>query len=673
MAATGVVLDASGFEVLAKGARVGPRRVLGAADVSLLEDVTARYVGAVATRSGTRTFLGLGRELYSWLDGDGRAMRTVTGRLGPVEFEVRASGAPSSAGWAVLRAPWELLAEPDGGFLTGDALLRFSVARRVGQPATGAGPDGFRLGLAFMASSPWGRNDLDYEAEEAAIRLAVGADRVDLLVEDTGDPVELGRRLADVRGMPVVHLSCHGHNAWRQPDGKRAPVLMLEDEQGSARPTTAADLLSRLRNTPRLVFVSACLTATGNEVARRTSGLGGGRTRDFLTEPVSAVEPMPDSGGGLVAHSLATALVAAGVPSVLGWDGSVQDRAATVFAAHLYGALAEQAPLAEAVGDARRALLTHDVEGVRADWHLARLWLGPTGGGPVAGGTLKRSLTPADRGTRALLTDKPHPAASPVNRRPELQQALRALRGGNGAGVLLHGPAGSGKSVLAARIIDRFPDHAVGVVLGDYTALAVFDAVARAVQTLPEARTLLDRALADVRDERPHALERVLIDVLTGPCAQAGAGRRPLLLVIDELDQVLEGQAENGHRFRPDVVPALAAVLRSFAAGGTDSRLLITSQYPFALDGLQHHLHEVRLEPRRRDLSGTDIRARDAEQESQTLNEPAERHDESKEPADPPAEKSSPPATFTASTSGDGSHIYQSAASMHITQERRKR
>ena len=40
---------------------------------------------------------------------------------------------------------------------------------------------------------------------------------------------------------------------------------------------------------------------------------------------------------------------------------------------------------------------------VRADWHLARLWLGPAGGGPVVAGTRKRSLIPATHGTKTFL------------------------------------------------------------------------------------------------------------------------------------------------------------------------------------------------------------------------------------------------------------------------------
>ena len=56
-----------------------------------------------------------------------------------------------------------------------------------------------------------------------------------------------------------------------------------------------------------------------------------------------------------------------------------------------------------------------------------------------------------------------------MGRRLELQQALRALRAGERAGVLLHGQGRLGKSSLAARIADRHPGHAMAVVFGDYS------------------------------------------------------------------------------------------------------------------------------------------------------------------------------------------------------------
>ncbi|RUL95210.1 tetratricopeptide repeat protein [Verrucosispora sp. FIM060022] len=589
--ATGLVLDDTGFEVLVDGERVGPRRTLSAEDATLLDTLAARYVRAVQANNDDEVFIALGRELFDWLDGE---HRQLTGLLkqapAPLIFEVQGPRTPSERGWAVLRAPYELLARPSGGFLMQE-WTQFSVVRRLGSPGPTPLLDGFRLGLAFMAAAPRGQHELDFEAEEAAILRTVGDTRLDLMVEDTGDPEQLAHRLADLGGFPVLHLSCHGVNNWSAQPGRRGvPALILENEVGDARPTTAADLVRLLTTMPRLMFVSACLTATAADATGHLPPGSGRRTGQGRSE----------GGTPLVAHSLATTLVTAGVPAVLGWDGSVNDRAAIIFAEKLYGQLGKRADLAEAVGEARRALFDSKDMTVRADWHLARLWLGPTGGGPLVAGARRRSLVGAVRGITTFLAGKEQvPVASAdmfVGRRPELQQALRALRSGERAGVLLHGQGRLGKSSLAARIVDRFPERAVAVVFGDYSAMAILDEIAKAVRAYPTARDLIECRRPEVRD-RPEALEDVLIDLLAGPCAQEGDGQRPLLLVIDDLEQILDPDPTGLHRVKTGSAPVLAAVLRAFDPLETDSRLLLTSRYLFTLGGLESRLETVQLRP----------------------------------------------------------------------------
>ena len=557
--------------------------------MEFLAGLAARYAGAVRAGSDAGVFAGLGRELYGWLEGDeGRLAGLLERAAAPVVFEVAGPRSPSDAEWAVLRAPFELLAAPGGGFLAADELMRFCVARRLGRAGERPPLDGFGLGLAFMASAPRGAGELDFEAEEAAVLAAVGESRIDLLVEDTGDPQQLAQRLAGPGGLPAVHLSCHGVNSWQaRPGGPGVPVLMMEDDAGGPRPATAGELVRLLAPVPRLVFVSACLTATGADAPDDLPPGDGGKGS-------------AGAGGGLVAHSLATALVTAGVPAVIGWDGSVGDRAATVFAGQLYGALAGGADLAVAAGDARRALLESQDRQLREDWHLARVWLGPAGGGPLVAGTRRRSLVPATRGTKVFL-DRKHqvPVAAPdmfVGRRPELQQALRALRSGQRAGVLLHGQGRLGKSSLAARIADRLPEYAVAVVHGQYGALAILDAVTEAVRTDPAARRLAEAGLAEVR-ERPEAIEPVLTDLLAGPCAQPGGEGRPLLLVIDDLEQILVPDPDGPHRVAARHAGVLAGVLRAFDPAYTASRLLVTSRFTFTLGGLQERLEAVQLRP----------------------------------------------------------------------------
>ncbi|MEV5525927.1 CHAT domain-containing protein [Streptomyces prunicolor] len=436
--------------------------MLQTSDVDLLNAVAGQYVDAVRNGSRDQALLTVGRELYRWLDGDlGQLTRLLDEASAPLVFEVRAPTKPSAAAWALLRAPFELLAAPEGEFLAAAPKL-FAVARRLGRPSTAQELDGYRLGVAFMASAPRGQHELDFEAEEMAILNAVGETSLDLVVEDSGNPEHLGRRLSELGGMPVVHLSCHGLHNWRPgPDEPATPVLLMEDELGDGLPTSADALVGLLTPRPRLAFVSACLTATGADVTGHVPG-GAGRRGGPAAEP-----------GGWVAHSMATGLVAAGIPAIIGWEGSVSDEAATRFAERLYRQLSRRVEVAEAVADARRHLLACSDERQRAEWHLARLWLGPAGGGKLVAGTRKRQMVPPHHVTKTFL-DRKHqlPVAAAemfVGRRPELQHTLRALRGGQKVGVLLHGQGRLGKSSLAARIADRHPNRAVAVVFGDYS------------------------------------------------------------------------------------------------------------------------------------------------------------------------------------------------------------
>ncbi|WP_405701058.1 hypothetical protein OG209_28245 [Streptomyces sp. NBC_01383] len=157
----------------------------------------------------------MGRELYRWLDGElGELTRLCDEAQGPLVFEVRGPARPSATEWALLRAPYELLAAPGGGFLAQE-LSSFAVARRLRRPGPAPALDGFRLGVAFMASAPRGQHELDFEAEEMAVLRAAGATSLDLVVEDSGNPEHLGGRLSELGGMPVVHLFCHGLHEWQ--------------------------------------------------------------------------------------------------------------------------------------------------------------------------------------------------------------------------------------------------------------------------------------------------------------------------------------------------------------------------------------------------------------------------------------------------------------------------
>lgn len=265
MVATVLIRDDS-FTVLAGDTPLGTRRALDGEALRFLQGLTGRYA-FLEQRPDPVAAFAIGGDLYRWVDGDQHLLgRLLEGATPPLLFSIHCpSRTPSPVEWALLQAPWELLAN-DRGYLAADALLQFSPQRRLGPTEPLPALDDCRLGLAFMAAAPAGAAELDYEAEESAILNAVGTTHLDLLVEESGEADTLGRHLAAAGGLPLLHLSCHGQHAWRASPGEPPrPILLLEDGRGGPDPTDAAGLLRALRPAPpQLLFLSACLSAAAS-------------------------------------------------------------------------------------------------------------------------------------------------------------------------------------------------------------------------------------------------------------------------------------------------------------------------------------------------------------------------------------------------------------------------
>lgn len=82
-----------------------------------------------------------------------------------------------------------------------------------------------------------------------------------------------------------------------------------------------------------------------------------------------------------------------------------------------------------------------------------------------------------------------------------MQAALKALRDGGHAGVLLHGMGRLGKSSLAARIANRLPDLKLGVVFEHYGPLDILAALRESLRNDRVASGALDAAEKRVRDD----------------------------------------------------------------------------------------------------------------------------------------------------------------------------
>ena len=594
----------------------GESRQVLVKDTDLLSKWVSDYKMALNAGSRPETLLALGRELFDWLDGDQEWMRAVVsahGREGegPLVVELATGSRPDDHARLFLEAPWELLADGDGHLALREP--GFCPARRIGTPAKPPEPDRSRLSAVFMAAQPRNtESKLSYEVEEDAILTATQGLGMALTVEESGARGFLARTVAEERP-DLVHISCHGGN-------EPGPVLILEDEKGG-RDDATPETLSRAmgRRPPRLVFLSACLTAA------------------------------PRTGTELVG-SFASDMIGRGIPAVLGWGGSVGDAEATRFAGWFYENLARGETAETAAAFARFWLAVPEsgseaesgpgdghvpaapgrfapplkrrfpFEGgpESADWHMARLYLGPSGGGALRkpGAAVEPSGPPEPK--RAFLDERrqKNPVASRrefVGRRRQIQKILQVFDDENYAGVLIHGFARQGKSSLAARVAHRLanrtPSLKTAVVYGNkdpqghplepdvYLAPGIFGAVADALGTEREEVQAVAQRYRDRLQNEPEALRDALLELMEF------GGVDPFLLVVDDLEQVLTPPSEGKiHRVSRQYQPALRAVVEAFESprSRTPCRLLFTGRHRFALrsatgEGLEEQIFDVHL------------------------------------------------------------------------------
>nr|VFK59277.1 MAG: CHAT domain-containing protein [Candidatus Kentron sp. TUN]VFK67848.1 MAG: CHAT domain-containing protein [Candidatus Kentron sp. TUN] len=535
-------------------------------DRARFDDFIGDYRAALGKHDQEQRLLRIGQELNAWF-GDHLGDPPTS----PWHFVIQTPQTQNldDDQKAFLNVPWELLADEKGHFAA-QPHLRYNPYRRMGAAAPELPPSDYRLSLLFMAAAPVGVSMLNFEEEENAILTAVGDTALDLEVEESGMLRQLAVRAArfseirqadgssSLQAPDVIHLSCHGGFS---PNDKR-PVLYLEDETGAPALADAWDFRDEPNLTRgKLLFLSACHTAAG-------------RPKDDESEA-----PLP-------VDSLAQDLLQSGFPAVLGWDGSVRDDEASVFAADLYRHLAHNSSLVEAVGAARHGLFhrrNRQGDFVKSDdWHLARLFLAPAGGGPLTRGSRPRRYLDSQHGVKEFLdTGKQVPVATRaefVGRRRPLQRILQAFRRHDHSGVLIHGMGRQGKSSLASRVASRLPELKPVVVYGHYRGEDLLRAFADA--NLGKIVNQLVRDYDTSVRHDPTRMNDALPELLRNPDIL----EHPVLLIIDDLEQVLTCSPEGLHRIGnlPER-EALAASIRSFRNAPGASRLLITSRYRFTL------------------------------------------------------------------------------------------
>ncbi|MDJ0762718.1 MAG: tetratricopeptide repeat protein [Myxococcota bacterium] len=472
---------------------------------------------------------------------------------------------------ALHALPWELL------ILVGDHLPLAAKEGIEWVRRTDQRP-GFRLWdaprpplrIAFAVSSPEERlgerpeHRLDYENELKLIANAIYSTPISgmqiplnrrprLYETVAGSPAAIGGTVLDFHTQ-VLHLTGHGKGGY----------LIVEDEDGRPLQLTGEQLFEQTRLSEaadlRLVYLSQCESAKQR------------------TDP----HTMRSAAMGLARR----------LPLVIGLQWPMGVAAATYLAAQFYGLLAQDArdPVT-AFCQARRALYQwsqspQNRASTGAEWATPILFCAPDP--PLMLADPQGDTFDPTRGGQ-VLPQAWHgtlPTGEFVGRRSALRRLLQDLRSGEAAAVVLQGPAGMGKSTLAAQAT-RILSHRgfyIAVCFGQVTPGRIWSTVLQLVEQACLNDTRLDQvgAPADQIMAKVGALQDRVKDAV------------PRLAALNELLQdhcniivVLDDFEQNQDQNPPHAIgdPELQAALTALCSGTTDERgasgiqLLLTTRY----------------------------------------------------------------------------------------------
>ena len=491
------------------------------------------YNQALKESNNKKVLLKIGQEIFYWLDGDNCSIEKFQDQAeSPFIIEFQIPKMASSQQKSFIEVPWELLAN-NNAFLAQHDILKYSPIRRLGpEKETKPAASEFRLNTVFMAASP--RNvepELDYEQEENAL-LNLGGGKalpMDLFVEESGNLGQLFDLVTDKKP-DVVHISCHG-NIFNE-NNQNQPYLCLEDNKGNKVLTTPNTFCQQFtQHKPKLLFLSACKTAQSHQFNEHTK------------------DDMGSFSQTIIEHSF---------PAILGWSGSVSDMEATRFAAGLYRELSHAASLENAFAQARSLLFTTSESAdplqqaqkhESKDWHLARLYLGPDGGGEIAKGIKQGFNYEKDFGTKAFLGKKEQGNKVAgreefVGRRRQIQDILKIFETQQKAGVLIHGIGNQGKSSLAARIANRLANYHTVLIYGkkgnerQYGRIYVLNTLKTVPGIARQTDSMIDKLIQEI-NQGQCSLKAALKELLEGPFSGKDKKHVPILMVVDDLEKLL--------------------------------------------------------------------------------------------------------------------------------------
>lgn len=494
--------------------------------------------------------LELGRRLFNFLDGPNRLLELALDKADKhsetLLLNLRKLDACEN--W-----PFELLAK-DNTFLLlqGHHLVRRLSDRGEKKRYT---PEARRLKMLLMCCAPLDyKPQLDFHYEEEKILRETDRLAIDIDVEDSGTLAGLKKMLAQ-NEYDVIHLSGHAGI-----DENNEPFFVTENEIGNYRLVSPKELWDEalMDNPPRLLFLSGC------------------RTAQVL--------------GKLAAGSFAHRTVKTNrISTVLGWSHRVDDVSATYAEAVFYQYLSLGKSILEALQLTRYKLENPlDIEYNKFQKNSACIW-------PqlrlFCDGTELNALVAKSQGKQPereldpILRDKELPDVKEgfVGRRRQLQQGVKVIKDpGDHIGVLILGPAGLGKSSLAAKICHHCAGYHTIPIKGKLDAISLTEA--------------LKEAFIWRSDQKGEGISRLdMRDKLGKLCRQSFRNKKYLLL-LDDFHENLQGW-ERGipGRLLPEAANLLAILLQYLPSSGKMSSLIITSRFGFSLQENGRDLVKKRL------------------------------------------------------------------------------
>lgn len=421
------------------------------------------------------------------------------------------------------------------------------------RPEPGGGPR--VLGLFSLPGSraPLNLRRERYELERLARELSGAGRAITLRTLQYGTTRDkLAEAVEDGDGWDVVHLSGHGHAGefvLETPDGERAPIAWEE----------LARLLGPLRGRVRLVTISSC--ESGDRIGRQQLRML------FSDHRVPGNDTSPDDGGG--PRALASELAEHLRCAVIGMRYPVAESFAASFTSELYRLMFDKGqPLATA----RASALASVASGHPTIDRPALSAAVPALYGASAI-DLKLTAPKVDRPVIfshevVKLAGLPSQPARLIGRGTEMSRASHALaqRSGRSA-VVLHGPAKTGKTTLAAELAytqrDNFQDLIWYAAPEREAAVAALDGLAAA----------LDQKIGGLNLTAQLAGERRLRDFLPG-LTELFEGHR-ILLVIDNAQTLLSPAGS----WRD---PRLGLVFGALTGHDGQGRVIVTTRSPIS-------------------------------------------------------------------------------------------